>query len=309
MRTEQLYYLLDLLKTSSLSKTAENYYTSHQVVNNAIKSLEKEFGVTILNRTYKGISFTEAGMLLCSYAEETLQNREKLLEKLAPFTTRISEPALTGKVDIYIISRFSNKHFLSFYNDYSCQHPNLSTNLKNISINTIFSLLPNQKNPFVILTTASERTLFSENFTNLLSQYNLAYAVFYASLLGFCISDKSIYFEQIASASTATPPENVPFLVFNYALDENSTLNDNFFLIDNFESQKKMIKSGKYVGICTPLEYEQFFKTNHATPLFIPDQTLLSPQFYYLALHPKITTANPCIQDFLSALKKYYNNP
>lgn len=118
MRTEQLYYLLDLQKTASLSKTAENFYTSHQAINNAIKALEKEFGVIILNRTYKGISFTEAGLLLCAYAEEAVQNRVQLLEKLAPFATPNAEPALTGKLDVYSISRFSNKHFLNFYNDY-----------------------------------------------------------------------------------------------------------------------------------------------------------------------------------------------
>ena len=39
MRTEHLEYLLDLKETSSLSKTAEKYFTSHQVINNAIKSV------------------------------------------------------------------------------------------------------------------------------------------------------------------------------------------------------------------------------------------------------------------------------
>lgn len=309
MRTEQLYYLLDLQKTASLSKTAENFFTSHQAINNAIKALEKEFSVSILHRTHKGISFTEAGLLLCTYAEEALQNRKQLLEKLAPLTMPISEPALTGRLDIYIISRFSNKYFLNFYNDYCRQHPKISINLKNISIATIFSLLPNQKNPFVILTAASERTLFSEDFSNLLSQHHLAYTAFYTSLLGFCISDKSVYFEQIVSASASIFSQNIPFLSFNYALDENSTLNATFFLVDNFELQKKMIKSGSYVGICTLLEYEQFFKSNYATPQFILNKAALPLPFRYLALYPKGAATNSCIQDFLSALKKYYNTP
>ena len=40
MRTEYLEYLIDLHETLSLSKTANNFFTSHQVINNGIKALE-----------------------------------------------------------------------------------------------------------------------------------------------------------------------------------------------------------------------------------------------------------------------------
>lgn len=59
MRTEHLEYLLDLQKTLSMTKTAENYFTSHQVINNAIKSLEEELNITILFRTHTGVIFSD----------------------------------------------------------------------------------------------------------------------------------------------------------------------------------------------------------------------------------------------------------
>jgi len=311
MRTEQLYYLLDLQKTASLSKTAENFFTSHQAINNAIKALEKEFRVTILNRTHKGISFTEAGLLLCAYAEEAVQNRAQLLEKLALFAAPSAEPALTGELDIYIISRFSNKYFLNFYNNYARLHPKLSLSLKNIPITTIFNLLPNQKNPFVILTTASELTLNSENFYGQLTAFHLQYDIFYAARLGFCVSSKSSYLHTVQPSSTEQELKAIPTVVYHYSLNETLMLNDanyknNYLLIDNFEVQKKMVKSGDYISICTPLEYEQFFKTKDASIQFIKNKQMLSSNFYYLALYHNTHAENPIVQYFLQALKKYY---
>jgi len=310
MRTEQLYYLLDLQKTASLSKTAENFFTSHQAINNAIKALEKEFGVIILNRTHKGISFTEAGLLLCAYAEEAVQHRAQLLEKLAPFAAPSSEPALAGELDIYIISRFSNKHFLNFYNNYARQHPKLLMHLKNIPITTIFNLLPNQKNPFVILTTASELTLNSENFRTQLNSLSLQYDAFYTAKLGVCVSRKSSYFHTIHSGASEQQLNSMPIVVYHYSLDETLLLNDdqnnNFFLVDNFEAHKKMVKSGNYVSLCTPLEYEQFFKTTDASIQFFQNEQILSPNFYYLALYHNTSAGVSMVQHFLQALKKYY---
>ena len=57
MDTKQLEYLLDLRSTMSISKTAEHYYTTHQSVNNVVKSLERELGVTLLYPIKNKVTF------------------------------------------------------------------------------------------------------------------------------------------------------------------------------------------------------------------------------------------------------------
>lgn len=51
MRTEQLQYLMDILKTGSINKTAQHFFISQQAVSNSLKQLENELGCTLLNRT------------------------------------------------------------------------------------------------------------------------------------------------------------------------------------------------------------------------------------------------------------------
>ena len=57
MRFNQLKYLLYLKETGSISRTAEKMLISHQAVPKAIKSLENELSVTLLNRTAQRVAY------------------------------------------------------------------------------------------------------------------------------------------------------------------------------------------------------------------------------------------------------------
>ena len=54
MNFNQLNYLAHLAQSGSFSKTAEHFFTSHQVVRNAIIVLEKELGVKLVVSTSSG---------------------------------------------------------------------------------------------------------------------------------------------------------------------------------------------------------------------------------------------------------------
>jgi hypothetical protein len=134
----------------------------------------------------------------------------------------------------------------------------------------------------------------------------------YTATLGVCVSSNSNWFKEMQGQNFSEELNypSLPSLVFNYSLDEKLMLSDscksNFILIDNFESQKKMIKSGDYISICTPLEYELFFKSKNSTIQFIPYVPNVSAKFHYLILYPTTFADNPIIQDFIASLKKHY---
>jgi len=56
-----LSYLQEVAKTKSINKAAENLYISKSALSAALKNLEEEFGVPLLNRSVHGVSLTEAG--------------------------------------------------------------------------------------------------------------------------------------------------------------------------------------------------------------------------------------------------------
>ncbi len=100
------------------------------MINNAIKNLESEFDVTILNRTHRGIQFTEAGVLFYDYAKTMLESKSQFIEQLVPYTNKCL-PQLTGELQVYTIPRFANKYFLDFLGVYRKRHPKLSISMKN----------------------------------------------------------------------------------------------------------------------------------------------------------------------------------
>lgn len=308
MRTEHLEYLLDLQKTLSMTKTAENYFTSHQVINNAIKALEEELNISILIRTHKGVIFSDAGFLVCDFARDFLYRKETLTQQLLPFTES-NRSVLTGELDIYTIPRFSNKHFLKLYTAYAKKHAKLTLNLKAFSASMFFKQLPIQK-PFVFLTTAHTATLCSEDFLQKLEQNSLKYEIINQQYLGLCVAQKSEYMQLLIENQDSRVFESLPVVVHNYALEQEELITKkqltNIYLADNFEAQKNLVKSGNYISICTALEYRQFFHSKDQSLVFVPNKSLQNSHFYYIAIYQHDSQENTTIQDFITTLKKYY---
>lgn len=309
MRTEHLEYLLDLQKTLSMTKTAENYFTSHQVINNAIKALEEELDIAILNRTHKGVSFTEAGLLVYEYAKKIQIERSILLNQLSPHICRYPT-SLHGNLAVYTIPRFSNKQFLKFYTAYCQKNRKLSVNLKTLSASHFFTLLPLPEN-FIFLTTAHTATFSTNRFQDNIHKHNLTYQIIKKQTLGFCIAKTSKWMQDIQNYSDIEAKFPFPIVVYNYSLEENELLSSNqyseLFLADNFEIQKQLIKTGDYVGIVSRTEFQHFFQSKDHSIVFVENSTLGYSYFYYIAIYPEANQTDPVITDFLATLQKFYN--
>lgn len=87
MRTEQLEYLIDIVKTGSINKTAQHFFISQQAVSSSIRQLEHELGYPLLNRSTTGVSLTQYGRIAVDYARQTLLLRSALFKQLAQADT------------------------------------------------------------------------------------------------------------------------------------------------------------------------------------------------------------------------------
>lgn len=65
-------YAVEIAKTKSISKAAENLYMGQPNLSRAIKELEENLGITIFNRTTKGISITPEGEQFLQYAKRII---------------------------------------------------------------------------------------------------------------------------------------------------------------------------------------------------------------------------------------------
>jgi DNA-binding transcriptional LysR family regulator len=78
MELYQLRTFIKVAQEGNLTRAAEQLFTSQPAISAHIKALEEELGVTLFQRTPKGMSLTAEGELLCPRAEGILQAAEGL---------------------------------------------------------------------------------------------------------------------------------------------------------------------------------------------------------------------------------------
>ncbi len=80
MNILHLKYAVEIAKTQSISKAAENLYMGQPNLSRAIRELEENLGITIFNRTSKGISITPEGEEFLQYAKRIITQEDEVEE-------------------------------------------------------------------------------------------------------------------------------------------------------------------------------------------------------------------------------------
>ena len=73
-----LRYAVEIEKTKSINKAAENLFMSQPNLSRAIKDLETSLGISIFNRTSKGMTLTNQGIEFLSYAKRILNEIDEI---------------------------------------------------------------------------------------------------------------------------------------------------------------------------------------------------------------------------------------
>lgn len=81
MTLQQLKYIITIAKTGTLSGAAKELFISQPSLTKSVKELEKEMGITIFDRTNKGISISKEGEIFLGYARQVLDQAALLEEK------------------------------------------------------------------------------------------------------------------------------------------------------------------------------------------------------------------------------------
>lgn len=81
MTLQQLNYVITISECGSLNKAAEFLYVAQPSLTGAVKELEKELGITIFNRSGRGVTLTNDGTEFLLYARQVYAQYKELLEK------------------------------------------------------------------------------------------------------------------------------------------------------------------------------------------------------------------------------------
>lgn len=81
MTLQQIYYAITISETGSLNKAADVLYVAQPSLSTSVKELEKELGITVFNRSGKGVTLTSDGAEFILYARQVYSQYNVLLEK------------------------------------------------------------------------------------------------------------------------------------------------------------------------------------------------------------------------------------
>lgn len=83
MTLQQLKYVIEVARSRSISKAAQNLFISQPSLSNALKELENEVGIRIFLRTNKGIILTPEGVEFLGYARQVVEQAALLENRYA----------------------------------------------------------------------------------------------------------------------------------------------------------------------------------------------------------------------------------
>lgn len=75
---QQLRYVIEVVECGSINAASQNLYVSQPTLSAAIKEVEKDLGISIFNRTNRGITLTNDGIEFVGYARQVLEQVDLL---------------------------------------------------------------------------------------------------------------------------------------------------------------------------------------------------------------------------------------
>ncbi|MBR5318291.1 MAG: LysR family transcriptional regulator [Peptococcaceae bacterium] len=258
MRIEQLEYLLDIEKTKSITKTAENFFISRQVVSSNIRTLEEELGVQLLIRQQGNLQFTPTGTLAVEKARAVIEAYQDFLHTVSGYS--IQEHAnVPAPISIYTIPRLASTLIPDIIAQFRSMYPD---------VNFRIITQPSRENLQAVAETENAIAFISypDHISNTMEPFQLArfpdltVTPFIVSQFYICMQKNSRY--NTKATFTSGDLTSLPIISFAPAYDVLSNFPDITLNVisdvNNLPTIYSLIKQDLGVGLITLREYTSF---------------------------------------------------
>ncbi len=106
MTLQQLKYIITLADSSSMNEAAKALFISQPSLSEAIRELENEVGVTIFNRTNRGITVTPEGEEFLGYARQVAQQYQLMEDRYVSKKTTKKKFSISAQHYTFAIKAF-----------------------------------------------------------------------------------------------------------------------------------------------------------------------------------------------------------
>ncbi|MEI3611470.1 LysR family transcriptional regulator [Pseudogracilibacillus sp. SO30301A] len=109
-----------LYETQNITHASEQLYLSQSTLSSRLKKLEEDFGLQIVIRKRRGISFTPEGIVIVKHAQKMLNEQEKLKEKLNNMKNMV-----TGTLKVGVSNFFARYKMPKLLSLFQREHPGI----------------------------------------------------------------------------------------------------------------------------------------------------------------------------------------
>lgn len=304
MKLEQLEQVIQICQWNSFTTAAQYLFMTQQNLSRSIQALEKELGITIFQRSNKGVTLTADGELLYHFALSTVNAHQKMCSQFS--TTQPVNMSLAERPRFAYIG-----HMQTFI-------PPLLHNLKNngyiiapdcqlMSREECIAMLEFSRDYDLVFYQDDTKSLSKTNFSEHYHQYNL----FIENLVLFSNKSNPIAQYQtiplsvlcqlpIHRYSGQNGAPNLSYILKNHNVEINTLSN-----LSHFSLVKTMLSMDQGFFIGLPSMYEAFeiaTKTNiSAIPIDLPIKVASS------VFIKKSFAASPLGQHIISIFTRAYN--
>lgn len=145
MRLEQLEYLVEISRATSMNKASRSLNVSVQALSMSVSSLEDELETRLFVRSSTGVKLTKAGERVCKFAELTLCEYRKLREELRGKGIPNS-PRAVGSIFVFANPLFFESGLMSKVARFNEIHPEIRVNLIQADVKDVLSGVSGHRN-------------------------------------------------------------------------------------------------------------------------------------------------------------------
>ena len=273
MRIIQLIYLLDLYKTRSLSKTANNFFVSRQTINYDLKKLEETYSITLYQFKNNVMEFTDEGELMVRKAKAIIDAYSDF-EKVFP-NKIIPANQFAGNIEIIATPRMANSLLPSFLKSFLKQYPHIKVSFNQRKSSDIINTVGNIPNQLGIITSLNHDLNLTERLCSLSNQKNIEIMTLVTMDFYVCVSKDGPWadIEYFTLDEIQNESNNIPLIGYKDLIPEFDQGNLHYtYTVSDIHSQQQFIDENLGIGLITSAEYNLFYK-NKMKYLFKP--------FYY----------------------------
>lgn len=279
MKTEQIMYLNDIVKTQSISQTAQRFFISQQALSFSLKKLEEEFDATFLNRTNHGVTLTPEGRIFLRKAQALLDIYADLKEsfQLQSFSAPADTPLPPGTLHILGHTRVLEPLLVDILEMYTRIHPQIQILLQEReNIEIIESIAQNGGELGIIF---APELILEENSADPPYQIpaNIRLEKLFSDEFILCCSkshplvrQQSLRLEDFADHPTVQFDTNI--IMQSIGLTSAKPSKTHQYFSNNVSFHKDMIRRGLAVSVITAFEFRKLYlKYKDLTALPISD--------------------------------------